>query len=415
MKFSWGLLGPETLPGARRTRTLGLASAVRHFNDRAVPGLGGVWYGKQVMLALLGVAVAEQARQLNSKFSASNIQVANAIEALACWSALNRHPEPDPRLRGREKLSGKQADDFVFENARKPGFYLTQPMRMQTVQALPALGLVSATGERFNTFKTTPEGLNFAKAACEAFNPYNREVVTHLTKWVLGEESRVDSNKLTTALSPLLSMPDRARLLLREHLRQGNTERRNALAWIESLKDEQNNAAPNEQRPAQIEEAHWRDIQAGALFFPLHDLAVAALDAVEADMGQDCNLDKGAKNAEDKLLALKDACQKFLDFNYKEQSDALRFCRECVTDPIDALRALVLRDETVLRWDGEKIRRGPAFKGRTVREIDPVQEPDGDTPVPLGLSYRLRNLYRLNLDLNGELDTWLKNNRKGTA
>lgn len=205
-------------------------------------------------------------------------------------------------------------------------------------------------------------------------------------------------------------------MLLREHLNQGNTERRNALAWIESLKDEQSNAASNKlQRPAQIEEAHWRDIQVGASFLPLHDLAVAALDVVEANMEQVCNLKDGAKKAEAELGVLKDACEYFLGFNYKEQTDALKFCRECVGGPIDALRALVQRDETVLRWDGEKIRRGPAFKGHPVREVDPSQEPEGDTPVPRNLSYRFRNLYRLNLDLNGELDTWLKNNRKGTS
>ena len=39
----WGLLGPESLPSARRVRTLGLAAAVRRFNERAVPGIGGVW------------------------------------------------------------------------------------------------------------------------------------------------------------------------------------------------------------------------------------------------------------------------------------------------------------------------------------------------------------------------------------
>lgn len=55
----WGLLGPEFLPNARRTRTLGLGVSVRLFNDLAVPGLGGVWYGKQLLLTTLGVAVAE--------------------------------------------------------------------------------------------------------------------------------------------------------------------------------------------------------------------------------------------------------------------------------------------------------------------------------------------------------------------
>lgn len=408
MNFVWGLLGSETLSSARRTRTLGLASVVRYFNDRAVPGLGGVWYGKQLMLALLGVVVADRVKQQNPKFNASNIQVANAIEALACWSAFKNDSASDPRLRGRQKLSGKQDKDFVFASARKPGFYLTQPMRMQTVQPLPALGFVTATGERFNSFTPTQEGLNFVEAACQGYRPYNRDIVLHLTHWVLGQDNRVNTDALSNALSPLVAMPDEAKRLLRERLKQGNTERHNALAWIETLRGGKVKTASGElQRPAQIEETHWRGIQAGALFLPLHDLAVAALDAIEAGMGQDCSLENGAEKAKAQLQALKDAAQKFLDFNYTGRKDALEFCRQCVAEPVNALHALVQRDETVLRWDGEKIRRGSAFQGNAVREADPTQEPASDTPVPPGLSYRFRNLYSLNLDLNGELDAWL--------
>ena len=79
MEGTWGLLGPEFLPNTRRTRTLGLGASVRAFNDLAVPGLGGVWYGKQLLLAVLGVAVAEDARNRGAKVQ--NIEVANAIES----------------------------------------------------------------------------------------------------------------------------------------------------------------------------------------------------------------------------------------------------------------------------------------------------------------------------------------------
>jgi hypothetical protein len=84
---AWGLLGPETLANERRTRTLDLGAAVWTFNDLAVPGLGGVWFGKQLLLATLGVAIGERAR--NSGQRAQNIEVANAVEAQACWLALD--------------------------------------------------------------------------------------------------------------------------------------------------------------------------------------------------------------------------------------------------------------------------------------------------------------------------------------
>ena len=133
MENAWGLLGPEGLPNARRTRTLGLGASVRRFNDLAVPGLGGVWYGKQLLLATLGVAVAEAARSQGAEVW--NIETANAIEALACWLAFKRNGwNSDARLRGNTKLQGK--DDFSFKRVRERNFYLTQPMRMATVQSL---------------------------------------------------------------------------------------------------------------------------------------------------------------------------------------------------------------------------------------------------------------------------------------
>src|SRR5690606_5746501 len=129
MSFTWGLLGPELLPNVRRRRTLGLGASVRFFNESAVPGLGGVKFGKQLVLATLGVAVAEAARDRGAKVQ--NIEVTNAIEALACWLAFEKNGwKSDLRLKGNTKLRGKE--DFVFKKVKQRNFYVTQPMRMAT-------------------------------------------------------------------------------------------------------------------------------------------------------------------------------------------------------------------------------------------------------------------------------------------
>ena len=36
------------------------------------------------------------------------------------------------------------------------------------------------------------------------------------------------------------------------------------------------------QKPDELDDAHWRDLRAGALFFASRDAALAVLDAVEA-------------------------------------------------------------------------------------------------------------------------------------
>ncbi|PUE06876.1 hypothetical protein B9Z51_13190 [Limnohabitans sp. T6-5] len=405
---TWGLLGPEFLSGARRTRTLGLASAVRYFNDRAVPGVGGIWYGKQLFLALLGVVVAERAAQQSPKFKTSKIQVANAIEALACWLAL-KQSDSDPRLRGREKLAGKQAKDFAFSLACKPGFYLTQPMRMQTVQPLLALGFVSAAAERFNLFSSTADGRNFVDAACNGYKPYKHDVVTHLTGWALGDHIDVESKELSDALSPLVAMPVLASQLLQERLQQGNTpdaeRRRNAFAWIKIMKPGQD---ANALASGLIGTNHWHDIEVGAVFLALHDLAISALDAVEVGMGFECSIQDGTKKAATQLQNLKTAAQNFLDYEHTDRKDAVEFCNACVADPKTALQSLVRRDDTVLRLEGEKIKRGPAFLGKLIQASIDNLKTTGDTPVPPSLSHRFRNMYRLNLDLNSQIHEWLQ-------
>jgi hypothetical protein len=195
--MEWGLLGPEVLPTRRRTRTLGLATVVRNFNDLAVPGMGGVWFGKQLLVALLGVALAERARMSGRQFR--NIEVANAVEALACWLALEQNGwKSDSRLLGRLKMQGK--DELSFRKARQQGFYVTQPMRMRTVQPLLALGLVEATSERFNAFQCAEAGRTFIEAACRNYWPKNRSVLNNLLCWMHNDDDCVKTEHSRQAL-----------------------------------------------------------------------------------------------------------------------------------------------------------------------------------------------------------------------
>ena len=94
--MKWGVLGPGKTLSNRRIRTLDLAVATRDFNERAVPGLGGVWFGRQIYLSVLGVCVAREAGRAGCK--ASPIQVANSIEALACWLSLQKGTRAPPGM-----------------------------------------------------------------------------------------------------------------------------------------------------------------------------------------------------------------------------------------------------------------------------------------------------------------------------
>jgi len=425
----WGLLGPEFLPSVRRTRTLGLGSSIRLFNELAVPGLGGIWFGKQALLATLGVLVAEQARKNGMKVQ--NIEVADAIEALACWLAFIRNGwAGDPRLRGSSKLQGKK-DDFSFARVRQRDFYVTQPMRMATVQALPALGLVDSESTRFNAFHTSELGESFIHQACRDFRPYGRSVSQHLTMWVCGKDSRVSSDELCGALSPLMPLPTDARPLLRERLIQGGHEepedkrrRYGALAWVEALWRTKPTQVDWESQPKEITEMHWQDLKAGARFFRVRQAAISVLDSLEAHIGNQSlgsaySVRTSIPEALIPLLGtLREAAEDFLNTRHTDEG-AISFCRECSEkDASQILKSLVLRDGHVLRLIGDDVKPGPAFRGSEnagdEREADSTDTSTaGSIPLPDSISYRIHNLYLLNVDLHGELSQLLLTDSDG--
>jgi hypothetical protein len=427
LEHTWGLLGPEFLPDARRNRSLGLGASVRLFNDLAVPGLGGVWYGKQLLLSTLGIVVAEGVRR--SGASVQNAEMANAIEALACWLSFESNGwRGDARLRGKVKLQDK--NDLSFRQVRQRNFYVTQPMRTATVQALPALGFVDTNSARFNAFRLTDAGRLFVDEATRSYRPFNAAVIGILIDWVLDNKLK-ESPKLSAALSPLVSLSDDAMLLLQERLIQGGVEpiedkkrRRGALDWVEALRKDKLQKPTWEQRPKELAESHWLDIRAGALFFELRDVAIELLDKTEAHIG---NLSTGQSLALKKQVPeflaptfekLKSAAKKFAEVMHSDE-EANKFCRDCLIDEFSSnFGALVARDQRVLRLVGDEIKPGPAYRATQqalTSEVDEQPAQASDIPLPPGISYRLQNLYLLNLDMHGELTGWLKPSSGGNG
>ena len=421
--MQWGLLGPEQLAGSRRTRTLGLGAAVRAFNQLAVPGLGGVWFAKQIFLATLGVRVADMLRPISANVKA--IEIANAIEALACWCAFRtNHWTSDSRLRGSQRLAGK--DDLTFSRLRQPRFYVTQPMRMATVEALVDLGFVQPGSRRFNSFRCTQAGEDLVEAATAQYKPYKTTVENYLFERAKNDATISDTYALQEALSPLIVLPPDARALLRDKLCEGAglnqsaARRKNALAWVGSIKAK--NPVGWETRPSLLDANHWEDLRLGARFFAARDAAIEVLNAIEDQMAP-LSVPKFTADETHKLCpvktgigSLREAAQRFLDQGQDptEGRTATGFCRECiVSDSAAIVRNLVKRDDRVLRLVGNEILPGAAFSLKPQEESsdEEVEGPGADNaggvPVPVGISGRIRNLYLLDLDLQGRLGNFL--------
>lgn len=421
--MQWGLLGPEQLAGSRRTRTLGLGAAVRKFNQLAVPGLGGVWFAKQIFLATLGVRIADRLRPISANVKA--IEIANAVEALACWCAFRSNGwTSDSRLRGSQKLAG--TDDLTFSRLRQSRFYVTQPMRMATVEALVELGFVEPGSQRFNGFRCTQAGMDLIEVATAGHRPYNATVEDYLLGRAKDGGAIKDTDQLRDALSPLIVLPADARALVHDKLCEGTGQnpkaarRKNALGWVHAL--DVQNPAGWEAKPSVIDADHWDDLRLGAWFFTARDAAIDVLSVIEAQMAPltapKLTADTAYKLSfvQTRLGSLREVAQRFLeeDKDPTEGRMATAFCRECTEgDSAATIRNLVNRDDRVLRLVGDDILPGAAFSRQPQAET-PDEEGEGPgvdnagrVPVPANISGRIRNLYLLDLDLEGRLAEFL--------
>lgn len=421
---SWGLLGPDGLASVRRVRTLDVGAAVRQFNELAVPGMGSIWTGRQLLWPLLGVAAASVAR---NSTHVSNIEAANAVEALACRIALASNDwQRDPRIRGAQKLRG--TENLTFQAMRRPGFYVTQPMRMSAVQPLLALGLVESESERFNAYRLSEAGQAFLDTACDPYPNcwYSHGVVSTIANWMTGSPSKVAHfQSLGEAITPLAPLPDLAEQTLRERLAgrsdANSMRRRAALGWVRRCQnarrpiDELDGSAPTE-----LSASHWADLRAGARFFRARDAAIGALDACERAMGPagvPLSLVKSLpETARDALDVARAAAHAFLELaeGSSYHSSGLQFCRELSGHEHRAvLTQLVGRDGRVLRMSGNEVVPGMAFDGGPPSEEVEAQDGDEATAdfaqrirLPAGVSFRIRNLLLLDLDLQAKLGDW---------
>ncbi|MCV2419272.1 hypothetical protein LNV47_01575 [Paucibacter sp. DJ4R-1] len=427
MSMQWGLLGPATLLGERRTRSLGILRAVRRFNELAVPGIAGAWFGKQLALAVLGIRVAELARSRG--LNVRNIQCANAIEALGCWLG---HRDTGwvghPRLRGLNKLPEHHALDFA--TFRKPGFYVSQPMRMAVAQALVPLGLAAGTSQRFNALETTAEGIALLEAAFETCRPFRGNLLEHLTRWTAGREDRMQTDAVRIALSPCEALGDRAHAILLDRLVLGGPQeqqeqklrRRAVLDWTTQVIEKPATASLSwSERPKAItSDPHWNDLVAGAHLLATRDAALALLDEVERRLAmapaERLQIEEAAGLVQGELTKLAEHARDFLTTNHTD-SEARGFCQECVRDDAAAvLRGLLVRDGRVLKAVGAEVRPGSAFRRQPApaegSADDVVADVEGTATEAVGtwppnISYRVPNLYLLNMDLRGLKDASL--------
>ncbi|WP_143100299.1 hypothetical protein [Variovorax sp. 770b2] len=176
-------------------------------------------------------------------------------------------------------------------------------------------------------------------------------------------------------------------------------------------------------RPPEVQDdAHWQDLEAGARLWQARDSALQLLDALEARIAhassERMTLADAVPAVREELEALHIAADAFLRMQHKD-AEANEFCRACATaDPAAVLRSLAERDGRVVALVGNVLRPGAAFRRGpappTLHDLDAEDAVGevgeeagvhlaGEIDWPEGLSFRMRNLYLLKLELQGEL------------
>ena len=384
---AWGILRPGDIPSARRLQALGLTSAVRHFNERAVPGMGGLWFAMPLVWSMLGISVA---RKLHHR----PIEAANAVEALAMKEALAKGGgESNPRVRGSRNLPYVTGD---FQILSKPGSYVTQPFRQTCTQPLVTLGLVQGTRARFNSFDLTEDGRRLLAPL--------GIVPDLIEKWVC-RGMRPPSDDLAP-IAPTACLPDaiRAELTRRIYGEGADAERRKAIRDMRG--DQNSDALLNASLPAGLTHEHLVDLRGGIAAVQLRAAALEVLGAVEnrisrrRDDGLTPSLSLDEAERDEGICAKIEACVVKAErvarhIEAANEPESQTFLGECRT-PNGLVRRLAKRDGVVIVLRDEELAPGPAFGADAVPEGDTDAATSGVPELP-----RIANLLALTADLCG--------------
>lgn len=385
MAEAWGILVPSDIPSARRLQSLGLTRAIRRFNEKAVPGMGGLWFAMPLIWSMLGIAVAQ-------RHDRRPIEVANAVEALAMKLALNDGDgEAHPRVRGRRNLSRV---GWTFEALRKPGAYVTQPFRQTCTQPLVTLGLVKETSARFNSFCLTHDGERLLAPLAAAH--------TEIEKWVAG--SNRNDWKVLSDLVPTASLPDTVCGEIRRRIYGvgAEAERRKA---IRDVGEQLTSDGVLDTSPKGLSRDHLIDLRGGIATVRLRSAALQVLGAVEERIAKRRNeglmpaVTLAETNRDEKIRAKIGACiaeaaRVAPHIEAAREAESLAFLRDC-QGQTGLLHRIAKRDGVVIVLRDDDLVPGPAFGADAVDYDDRAALLSGVPELP-----RIANLLALTEDLS---------------
>jgi hypothetical protein len=415
----WFSPAPSEVSSSRISLDFNLRTADVFFRELVVPGLGRIWFARQLSWPLAALTLHEELASHGSN-APKPTAICHGIEALACKLQYLVDPQdPSRRILGRRAF-GRDADREVwsFRRLRQAMNYVRNTHRQAATRAIRVDGgLGFARGSRFDLFELEPVGRALANAFLEQRVGQGG---TSLRKWLLGwlndnHEVSGAPKTLLYALSPEHAT-DNERALVRSRLLGTSTpesEKRQRLARAvgraADLPDIEGGVIVRLREAGHLEQAN--EIVAARAFGAVLDRArdaVANLTrAVEPVRGgvklvtlaSDSALRKSIKNLRSvsnnyihqaNTASVKDATSRSF-------ADAI-----IVADDSEAIRLLVRRADEVLWLADGSVVRGPLF--RIVDGADETRDlEDGAEsiePDRTGRTFRIANLHSLLRDVD---------------
>lgn len=395
--MNWFIPTFEDFQTQRAILNLRLGRSIRYYRELIVPGIGGVWFLRQLSWACAGLHYAE-----NHPYKPAKI--ANAIEALGCkleWKHVDRDVY---QKKGRQAFNrDEHVSIWRFTELTEPINYVQVTYRQSTVRALWGLNL--APGTRYNSMALTDLGRDLNDAFLS-----QRGLKEDLASWLNGStisQTRNMAEKITTIPT------DKEKTIIQhclcEHTsdKLGHSGRRKSL--IEAF-------GRNTTNPPDIETIKKSLLRSGrdniqqdidnldtAVAFDemmqhgrelVHICASIIADNPNAKAGQLME-DKGVKQA---LGALCRDAHQFNSSKGEREELAKTFANEILSleaDNSELLKTIIGRDGNILAVSGDRIIAGPLFDRRKDINLKDVDTADNSGIEDSSTANKIRQLFEL--------------------
>jgi hypothetical protein len=422
---TWYAAAPSELRSERRTLDLGLRPALRHYTDLVVPGLGRVWFVRQLSWAVAGLRLSTEPADDFRRHSPTSCAL--GIEALACKLAyedgaqLSRvigtrafaRDENDPDTRSFQALT--QREHYVLNSYRSG---TVRALTSAAVGARPA-GLGFSHGSRFSAMVLTPPGDELAGAFLEIPAGKSR-VRDHLRRWIGGGTVPTNSPALCRALHPQAPTATERKLVAHRlvHVDSLDARKRGALArlLVRHSDPPPLSAILSALRRGNAERRQQADeivlaFAFGAMLERAQRLIGAVTVAMERNLATDSAVLVRRAAVREAVGALREAARDYArlerDDPTKGHATAHRFANrlESLADPA-LLQFVASRDGKIVRaGDSGEVVCGPLFTTMLTLDAEQDADDDGATDPEAkagGRTFGLSNLHSLARDLGAE-------------